>query len=413
MNTAQKVIDFIMEVFKSYIRWFRFAKKFAVQIKNLLDKKAVKVIGTIFKYVFTTLWILILFLGVVSQFPVFGDYRSLVVLSGSMEPVIAVGSVIITRPPDSIQKGDIVTFKNPNSPEDLVTHRITEINNNQLTTKGDANQSADNWTVPTADVVGKKLVSIPYLGYAVNFAKSRRGFVLMVILPAMLIIIEEMRTIKNEIEKKYKQKYEGSGRDKKTIIAAAVFIVGALSACAGSTAAFLSDTEKSTGNVLSAGAWDYINITEFMPNPDAVSDANGEWFEIYNGSSGDEDLYDWWIGDDGADSHTIDESLVLGAHDYLVLCRNEERGENGDFECDYEYSGFILGNDTDEIVIKNADGEEVVRVNYNETDHPYEAGYSAQLKERMDDVTDPTSWEKADDTEIYGDGDHGTPGEDN
>jgi hypothetical protein len=105
-------------------------------------------------------------------------------------------------------------------------------------------------------------------------------------------------------------------------------------------------------------------ITEFLADPDVVSDAAGEWIEVYNAATVNIDLIGFEIHDDGSDSHFINTSLILAPGGRAVLTRNAVVGSNGGVLADYEYSGFTLDNSTDEIVLSFA-GLEVDRVNYN------------------------------------------------
>src|SRR5687767_9549390 len=70
---------------------------------------------------------------------------ALTVLTGSMTPEIAVGSVVVVRPvdPGTLRVGDVVTYQKTAGQAAYVTHRVTAINSDTdpvtLTTKGDAN----------------------------------------------------------------------------------------------------------------------------------------------------------------------------------------------------------------------------------------------------------------------------------
>ena len=67
-----------------------------------------------------------------------------VVLSGSMEPTIETGSVCFINKHadyDSIKEDDIIAFQMKNGP--LVTHRVVEVTDSGLTTKGDNNTDID------------------------------------------------------------------------------------------------------------------------------------------------------------------------------------------------------------------------------------------------------------------------------
>ena len=133
------------------------------------------------------------------------------VLSGSMEPQLKVGGVVITRPADAseIEAGDIITFYSPLS-EQLTSHRVIAVEHGSsphFRTKGDANEDADPFTVPADKVVGKVCFHIPYFGYATQFVKTPLGLLLTLGLPGILIIVLEMRNIwraltEEEIERK-------------------------------------------------------------------------------------------------------------------------------------------------------------------------------------------------------------------
>lgn len=111
---------------------------------------------------------------------------ALTVLTGSMTPEIAVGSVVVVRPvdPGTLDVGDVVTYqKEPGRPA-YITHRIIDIHQDTdpvtLTTKGDANRGADLDPIPVTSVRGKVLFSVPYLGTVKN-AISTGGAGLMIL----------------------------------------------------------------------------------------------------------------------------------------------------------------------------------------------------------------------------------------
>ncbi|NIP17549.1 MAG: hypothetical protein GWM87_04890, partial [Xanthomonadales bacterium] len=68
-----------------------------------------------------------------------------------------------------------------------------------------------------------------------------------------------------------------------------------------------------------------------MQNPAAVSDSNGEWFELYNPTGSDIDIDGWTIQDNDFDSHLINNGgpLLVPAGGYLVLGRDANSGANG------------------------------------------------------------------------------------
>ncbi len=100
---------------------------------------------------------------------VFG-YAMLEVVSGSMEPTIRVGDlVIIDTNYHDYQKNDIVTFRDTNG--SFVTHRIVSIQDDKMITKGDHNNSQDE-EMPTKNIVGKYLFRLQGVGTILTSLKN-------------------------------------------------------------------------------------------------------------------------------------------------------------------------------------------------------------------------------------------------
>ena len=145
--------------------------------------------------------ILVSFLAIVVAMvllPRFSSWRFDAVLSGSMEPVLNVGGVVVVKPvqPSDISAGDIISF---HSGETLITHRVTDAVSNRgelyFVTKGDANEEPDILPVPAENVVGNVIFDAPYLGYLSAFVKTRLGLILTIFLPGALIIALELRSM--------------------------------------------------------------------------------------------------------------------------------------------------------------------------------------------------------------------------
>lgn len=132
--------------------------------------------------------------------PHFG-WRVDAVLSGSMEPQLKTGAVVITRPiePESVVVGDIITFRTTTVGENLISHRVIGIEENSplyFHTKGDVNDDPDPFTVPAQNVVGKICFHIPFLGYATQFLKTFWGFLFALLIPGLIIIVMEVMNIR-------------------------------------------------------------------------------------------------------------------------------------------------------------------------------------------------------------------------
>jgi len=124
-------------------------------------------------------------------------------------------------------------------------------------------------------------------------------------------------------------------------------IVVTFEGVAGVATVAVSDEEEPTG--LRPGPGELV-ISEVMMNPDAVADAAGEWFEVYNPTATDFELHGVVVRDDDLDQFTIDQSVTAPAGGYIVLGLNGDDASNGGVTLDYAYpSEFVLGNTGDEI----------------------------------------------------------------
>ena len=151
-------------------------------------------------------------------------------------------------------------------------------------------------------------------------------------------------------------------------------------------------------------------ITEIMPDPAAVSDSYGEWFEIYNTSDSSINLNGWVLKDAGNDEHIIVNDtmpVLIESGEYFVLARNGDETSNGGLNADYVYSGFNLSNSEDEIILTDSLGAIVDEVHYS-NNWNFDSGVSMETHSADLDNNLAGNWYAA--TVQYGDGDYGTPG---
>ncbi len=159
-----------------------------------------------------------------SMLPIKNNYRIMTVMSGSMEPTIPIGSVIVIRPASEYGVGDIITFKTPGATKknDFTTHRIVEINKSKrittYVTRGDANEDSDREYVEKESILGKERFAVSLIGYLLGYIKTLPGLVLIIIIPAVIIVYEEMRKIHREAKEiinKRKSKKEKAKKENK------------------------------------------------------------------------------------------------------------------------------------------------------------------------------------------------------
>jgi len=156
-------------------------------------------------YIFIAFIVAVALLLIVSILPITGNYKVMTVISGSMAPAIKMGSVVIVKPAADYKIGDVITFGPYSKTKAPTSHRIYDIKvvdgQPVYITKGDANNAPDAREIQKRDIVGKVLFSVPFVGYAVDFAKKPIGFVLIIGIPAVIIISDEVKKIIREVKK--------------------------------------------------------------------------------------------------------------------------------------------------------------------------------------------------------------------
>lgn len=285
--------------------------------------------------------------------------KAFVILSGSMEPELPVGSVAVVIPRDFYIPGDIITFKPVSQKEIPVTHRITAINQSSTyfqvssyVTKGDANKTIDPQSITDEAIIGKVFLTIPYLGYLIDFTKKPQGFIFLVIIPATIIIYEELKNLKKELINFLKSlKIMSKLSSFKFIhfsptslryliilpVAAAAFTAVLF------TQAFFNDNETTTSNIFGAATSfptpsgsptisptpspqiaQVLVINEILPDAScSQGNTEAQWIEVFNGYNTTVNLKNFKITDG---TNTIDlvtaNSLNLPSGSFALLAHN-------------------------------------------------------------------------------------------
>ena len=354
--------------------------------------------------------------------PYFGN-QALIVRSGSMEPTIGVGSVVVVRPeiglvsPQSntapiYNKDDIIAFRSENDPNTLITHRVvgSEIKENGIfyQTKGDANEEVDSWMVREKDIVGKTFFTLPLAGYLLAFAKSNTGFPLLIIIPAVLVMILELFNVIKELKgvKKTKAiteirhhlhhpaKHGGKFHLSGLKVLVPLLAVGLIIPVAF---AFPGDTETSTGNVFSA-ARDFGTVLSPTPTPTLPPDVTptptginpgdvvineimwmgsqgnsaDEWVELRNMTSSAIDLSNWTVVNLGTGIRgtiTIPSGKSIGPNGFFVISNDSNDPQSTSMMSvspDHFDSGVSLLNPGEQLILKHSNTTTVDTANIND-----------------------------------------------
>jgi signal peptidase I len=133
--------------------------------------------------------------------PMLFGFHNFIEMSGSMEPTVHVGDVVIDRSisPLDVRVGDVITFRDPQDQSKLITHRVHDIHVRagyvRFTTKGDAINSVQKWNIPVTGHVGRVVTRIRGLGFALYWVSMRIGRLLLIAIPAVSLGLMEILKI--------------------------------------------------------------------------------------------------------------------------------------------------------------------------------------------------------------------------
>ena len=126
--------------------------------------------------------------------PRFFAYETFIVRSGSMEPSIGTGALVVVQPvdPRQIVVGDVITYRRPEDPDTTITHRVVDVRPATsgatapvFRTRGDANSAVDPWEVQLQGVAWRVSYSVPGAGFLFAFTQQPLGRALFLILPGL------------------------------------------------------------------------------------------------------------------------------------------------------------------------------------------------------------------------------------
>ena len=291
--------------------------------------------------------------------PVFGN-TALIVRSGSMQPAIGVGDLVIVRSSEGYSVGDVIAFKSANADDVIITHRIVEVTEGGFVTQGDANDAVDEAAVTADRIVGREILTLPYIGQALAFGKTRFGFLAFIVLPALLVIAGDVRVIWGEVRGRRQTPsnsplsggelvsssallfvapvltapsddqnesmlapWANASPDKGRVggvsapprlyldsaMAKVLLLVFSVSLTVPSGLAFYSDSEVSSGNTFTAAADFSVGPGDVVINEvmwmGSIGSQNDEWIELRNTTTSTVDISGWEIVGAGSGSSSV------------------------------------------------------------------------------------------------------------
>lgn len=131
-------------------------------MKNLLKNIIIKLL-----YILISIYLIIFI-------PSIWGEKPLVILSGSMEPILKVGGILYYREENinDFNEGDVLVYQ---LNDHIISHRIVKVLDDSFITKGDNNKSIDTYEVLNYQILGKGTNwSIPYIGYYADFIYNHK-----------------------------------------------------------------------------------------------------------------------------------------------------------------------------------------------------------------------------------------------
>jgi signal peptidase len=121
---------------------------------------------------------------------VVGADHGFVVLSGSMEPALSPGDVVIVDASAPVRVGDVITYAaGAGAP---TTHRVVGTVDGGYETKGDANENVDAGVVAPDATLGRVVLVIPLIGHVILWANTPAGYVALIVIPLGLLAVNEL-----------------------------------------------------------------------------------------------------------------------------------------------------------------------------------------------------------------------------
>ncbi|MGM0214891.1 signal peptidase I [Enterococcus sp. AZ109] len=133
-----------------------------------------------------------------ARFPMAFGYGYAVVASGSMEPALSLGDLVVVHQEDTYKVGDVITFIQEEDTR-TTTHRIIAMDTEQFTTQGDANNVADA-PIVADQIFGRVVFSLPWIGYLIQFVTTPLGILVVILLFLLMFYYDSKKMGKGVAE---------------------------------------------------------------------------------------------------------------------------------------------------------------------------------------------------------------------
>jgi signal peptidase len=188
--------------------------------------------------------------------------RAMAVTSGSMQPGIAVGSLLIVRTvdPETVRVGDVITYAGYTA-QNLTTHRVLSLRHVSgklhFQTQGDANDAPDVDLAPAAGLVGRATLDVPYAGRTLSALTHPQTRIIVLGVPAAWMIVVQGRALHTLLRSRGRHRAARPPMVSSPLAPMCLLVAVAASSAVALPAAraVLTDTQPITGNSFATGSW--------------------------------------------------------------------------------------------------------------------------------------------------------------
>lgn len=162
---------------------------------------------------------------ILNYVPFISKYDHYVIVTGSMEPIIMTGDVVIidsSVQPEDIEIGQIIAFHadiNEDGTDEVIVHYLYSLNvidgETTYKTKPEVSDNVDPWDLKSEDILGIHVLTIPKIGPFLLFAQSTLGKIVLVVDIGIIYLLSELFS---SSKKTLTKKTEPSTEDKNTDI---------------------------------------------------------------------------------------------------------------------------------------------------------------------------------------------------
>ncbi len=243
------------------------------------------VIAKVCNFIGVLLMLIVIVVMVPLTVPKFFGYNVYAVLTGSMTPAYSVGSVLFVQKceAEEIETGDVITFGLGTGTDNVMTHRVVEIDEKSgcFITKGDANDAVDSEPVRFDRLIGKVVLCIPGMAEVSGFVNSTTGkavtFIAFALAFCLWIVADMLAPKKRETkeqetkerETKEQETMEQESKQRNKLSQTAIFLLGC--ALVISSGVYLGSVFLEYGK----GAREYDDLQQKVFAQEEKSDTHG------------------------------------------------------------------------------------------------------------------------------------------